>query len=121
MEVVHQAKPHSMGWCLDCHRASEKNLRPLDQILNFDYDAGKMDRADFYQGLVKAGHSVDELVEMICEINHVKPPEGVKSEEDLMNLAKGQFGDKLNQLEVGRVLKEIRGIHPPEHCSACHR
>ena len=28
MEVVHQSKPLSMGWCLECHKAPEKHLRP---------------------------------------------------------------------------------------------
>jgi hypothetical protein len=32
MEVVGQAKPLSMGFCLDCHRNPEKAVRPLDKI-----------------------------------------------------------------------------------------
>jgi hypothetical protein len=28
MEVVHQEKPLSMGWCLDCHRDPASHLRP---------------------------------------------------------------------------------------------
>ena len=28
MEVVHQAMPLSMGWCLDCHTAPIAHLRP---------------------------------------------------------------------------------------------
>jgi len=28
MEIVHQDKPLSMGWCLDCHRDPTPNLRP---------------------------------------------------------------------------------------------
>jgi hypothetical protein len=32
MEVVYQEKPLSMGWCLDCHRNPEDNVRPKDQI-----------------------------------------------------------------------------------------
>ena len=30
MDVVAQAQPLSMGWCLDCHRAPESHLRPKD-------------------------------------------------------------------------------------------
>jgi hypothetical protein len=26
-----------MGWCLECHRAPEKNLRPRDQVFNMRY------------------------------------------------------------------------------------
>jgi hypothetical protein len=39
MEVVYQAEPQSMAWCLDCHRAPEKNLRPLEEVYNLKYDA----------------------------------------------------------------------------------
>ena len=39
MEVVHQAKTLSMGWCLDCHRNSEKYLRPGDEITNMAWEA----------------------------------------------------------------------------------
>lgn len=38
MEVVYHAKPHSMGWCLECHRAPENHLRPLDQVTNLDWE-----------------------------------------------------------------------------------
>jgi hypothetical protein len=38
MEVVWQDQPHSMAWCLDCHRAPEKFLRPLEEVYNFGYD-----------------------------------------------------------------------------------
>ncbi len=34
MEKVQQVEPLSMGWCLECHRNPEKNLRPPDQVTN---------------------------------------------------------------------------------------
>jgi hypothetical protein len=37
MPVVYHAKPHSMDWCLDCHREPEHALRPLNQITNLDW------------------------------------------------------------------------------------
>jgi hypothetical protein len=37
MEVVAQAKPLNMAWCLDCHRAPEKYLRPVDQVTTMGY------------------------------------------------------------------------------------
>lgn len=37
MEVVYQAEPHSMAWCLDCHRAPEEHLRPLEEVYNLNY------------------------------------------------------------------------------------
>jgi len=32
MEVVRQVEPLSMGWCLECHRAPENHLRPLEAV-----------------------------------------------------------------------------------------
>lgn len=37
MEVVYQAEPLSMGWCLDCHRSPEKHLRPLEFVTRMDW------------------------------------------------------------------------------------
>jgi hypothetical protein len=34
MEVVYQASPLSMGWCLDCHRDPDPRLRPVEEITN---------------------------------------------------------------------------------------
>jgi hypothetical protein len=39
MDVVYQAKPLSMGWCLDCHRAPEKYIRPVDEVTTMGYQA----------------------------------------------------------------------------------
>mgnify|MGYP002623399672 CR=1 FL=1 len=30
MEIVRQVEPLSMGWCLECHRAPQQHIRPLD-------------------------------------------------------------------------------------------
>lgn len=37
MEVVYQAEPLSMAWCLDCHRAPERHLRPRDFVTQLDW------------------------------------------------------------------------------------
>lgn len=39
MEVVRHDQPHSMAWCLECHRAPETKLRPLEQVYNLDWQA----------------------------------------------------------------------------------
>ncbi len=38
MEVVFQAEPLSMGWCLECHRAPEQYLRPNSEITTMGYE-----------------------------------------------------------------------------------
>ena len=45
MEVVYQAQPLSMGWCLDCHRNPEPSLRPVDQVTNMSWQP-EGDRAE---------------------------------------------------------------------------
>ncbi|WP_437594849.1 cytochrome c3 family protein [Sorangium sp. So ce1000] len=40
MPEVRQATPMTMGWCLGCHRAPERHLRPLSAITDMDWDAG---------------------------------------------------------------------------------
>lgn len=39
MEVVEQVKPLTMGWCLECHRAPEKNLRPVEMVAEMGWTA----------------------------------------------------------------------------------
>ena len=38
MEVVYQAEPLNMGWCLDCHRNPAPRLRPVDEITNMAWE-----------------------------------------------------------------------------------
>jgi menaquinone reductase, multiheme cytochrome c subunit len=37
MEVVFQAEPLSMGWCLECHRSPENHLRPVEFVTKLDW------------------------------------------------------------------------------------
>jgi len=37
MEVVYQAQPLNMGWCLGCHRHPENYLRPVEFITKMDW------------------------------------------------------------------------------------
>ncbi len=59
MDVVRQVQPLSMGWCLECHRNPEPNLRPLDQVTSMTW----------------APHGdAKELGERLAQDNHVNPP-----------------------------------------------
>jgi hypothetical protein len=37
MPLMYQAAPLLMEWCLDCHRAPEKYLRPREQVFTMGY------------------------------------------------------------------------------------
>lgn len=39
MDVVHQVKPLSMSWCLECHRDPAPRLRPQEFITQMDWSA----------------------------------------------------------------------------------
>jgi hypothetical protein len=39
MARVYQVASLTMNWCLDCHRAPETHIRPLDQVTNMRYRA----------------------------------------------------------------------------------
>jgi len=39
MPEVYQVKPLSMSWCLECHRAPERNLRPPSEVTNMTWKA----------------------------------------------------------------------------------
>ena len=39
MPLMFQASPLNMQWCLDCHRHTEQNVRPKDQVFNMDWKA----------------------------------------------------------------------------------
>jgi len=34
MAAVEKATPLTMGWCLECHRHPEKNIRPVEEVTN---------------------------------------------------------------------------------------
>jgi hypothetical protein len=38
MPLMYQAQPLLMGWCLECHRAPEKFLRPREEVFNMAYE-----------------------------------------------------------------------------------
>jgi hypothetical protein len=46
MGRVYQAVSLTMGWCLDCHRAPERYLRPSREITNMAWDPGPARQAE---------------------------------------------------------------------------
>lgn len=98
MRVVYHAKPLSMGQCIDCHRAPEEALRPLEEVFNLRYDAKKyIEQNDGAMSAVK---------------NYID------GHEDL-NLDLSDEGDA--QKAMGLMLKERWNVQPKESCFTCHR
>ena len=40
MMTAYQTTPLTMGWCLDCHRAPERYIRPLEQVTTMGWKPG---------------------------------------------------------------------------------
>ena len=46
MPVVFQENTLQMEWCLECHRAPEKFIRPKSEVFNMNYQPGDIDQSD---------------------------------------------------------------------------
>jgi hypothetical protein len=96
MPVVFHDQPHSMSWCLDCHRDPAGALRPLNQITNLNW---KPEDEDVQKFISTFG----------------KPPG-----EETKDFSKST--EKLTQEEIGATLLNKWHINPPDkNCAGCHR
>ena len=55
MSRVHQVAPLTMGWCLQCHRAPEQYVRPVDEITTMGWQPTR-DQQTSPQALVEKYH-----------------------------------------------------------------
>lgn len=122
MDVVHQVEPQSMSWCLDCHRAPEKELRPLEEIVNFDWAPEQVNREEFYKKLMAENDkSPADLIEVVEE-QRSYPLSGDAEFSDLIRLAESVYGKgSMTQEEIGLHLKKAWDVSPPLSCTGCHR
>jgi hypothetical protein len=69
MPLTFQAQPLLMGWCLDCHRAPEKYIRPRDQVFNMAYEPAEN---QIEMGLrLKKGYGISSAEHMTtCSVCH---------------------------------------------------
>jgi hypothetical protein len=37
MQLVYKSEPMTMEWCLSCHRAPEKHIRPKDKVFDMEW------------------------------------------------------------------------------------
>lgn len=51
MPLMYQAKSLQMEWCLDCHRAPEKFLRPKKEVFNMRYQPPNAQRPLDFEGV----------------------------------------------------------------------
>ncbi len=59
MPVVYQKEPLSMGWCLDCHRAPEKHLRPPEKATQMDWKPDNNEDPVAFGTRFRAEHNIN--------------------------------------------------------------
>lgn len=69
MSLTYKANTLYMGWCLQCHRAPEKYVRPLDQVFSTEWQPASDHRENLGKKLVEQyGIKKDQLTN--CSICH---------------------------------------------------
>jgi hypothetical protein len=96
MDVVYQHESLAMKWCLECHRAPENFLRPLDKVTDLTW---------------KPPLKSNELAALLG------------TSTDALKLKPNQtLSPKEAQSTVGEHFKTKRDVNPPvANCAGCHR
>jgi Cytochrome c7 and related cytochrome c len=68
MPVVYHAEPHSMDWCLTCHRNPENFVRPVDQVTNLGWQPPTENRESTVKAQKRLG------LKMVADL-HLNPPD----------------------------------------------
>lgn len=76
---VMQVKNLSMGWCLECHRQPEKNLRPLDQITNMQWQALDAKKLPAFSAVAGLQAATTEAEAQTALGAHLKEQYGIRS------------------------------------------
>ena len=99
MRVVYHAKNLSMGMCIECHRAPENALRPLEQVYNLDYNPTQY---------IKENPTFAKNVEAFAK-------------EHNLDLNPYSTDRDEAQKAIGTMLKHNWKVQPKESCFTCHR
>ena len=114
MKVVHQSKPLSMSWCLDCHRAPNQHLRPVSQVTNMAWDDLKAAKKVAYDPAKdKARERRKDIVKLRRDIK-LGLTVRAHSFRTLLSFVLGK--KKASDIKTAHIV-----VNPPKHCSGCHR
>jgi hypothetical protein len=77
MPLMYQAQSLQMEWCLECHRAPEKFLRPQSEIFSMKYQPPTLESPVTIQG--EDFTSQEALGRHLVKQNHLRRVEGLTS------------------------------------------
>jgi NAD-dependent SIR2 family protein deacetylase len=72
MPLMYQASSLQMEWCLECHRAPERFVRPKEQVFNMAWRKENTSAAQIAEGreIVRANHIRGPLALTSCSTCH---------------------------------------------------
>jgi len=77
MPLMYNYASLQMEWCLDCHRAPEKNLRPREQVFNMRYEQPTAERPVEFDG--------QKYLDQIALGTALKDKYHVRNKQDITN------------------------------------
>jgi hypothetical protein len=122
MDVVYQAKPMNMAWCLQCHRDPDSRIRPRDQVTHLFWEPSENDPStvDAFASLPPAElqQRAQALGKVITSSNN-SGPQGL-ARSYVQALREARSVDAL-KAELGTLLRDKYHINPNTDCITCHR
>ena len=70
MDVVYHAESHAMKFCLDCHRAPEIGLRPLDKVIDLGWTATPKGKESKQQAQLDLGNELKKQRDVNPPVNN---------------------------------------------------
>ncbi len=108
MDIVYQAEPMSMAWCLECHREPERHLRPPEEVTNMHYEVELREMVELYR---------------LERFDEIRDPDVREILADMEAEGVALTAENL-QYQRGLNLKRARNIQDATFmtdCSTCHR
>lgn len=127
MQAVYQKGSLLMNWCLECHRAPEKFVRPKDQIYNHGWDYTQAVKRDgkYFGTQAQADAEIANL------IGALPADLSADTRKQKIEEIKGEFTHYGSQVELGKELVKQGPVGKPAsegyelrkilECSGCHR
>lgn len=105
MRVVYRSKAHTMGFCLECHNAPEKHIRPLEYVYDLNWTA-------------KDHLAKSENASLLEKLNKWHGERKIAGKQNVV-LSDSSSEDDYQE-SLGLYLKETHNINPKVSCQTCH-
>jgi len=115
MDVVYQAKPMNMAWCLQCHRDPVSRLRPRDQVTKLDWVPSSEDAST-----VAVFAAAPDLKDRASKLGVAGKDNQELAKNYVKKLSDTESLSALRQ-ELGQLIKDQYHINPNTDCITCHR